>query len=332
MNTDQIIIYPTEDGEKIRLQIVDNDVWMNQKQLSEFFDTSKQNISNHVKNIFEDRELLESSVVKEYLTTGADGKEYSVKYYNLAMILAIGMRVRSMRGVQFRNWANQHLQEFLVKGFVMDDERLKTVSAYQDYFDELLERIRDVRASEMRFYQKVRDLLSLSSDCDSSDKATQMFFAEIQNKLLYAVTQKTAAELICDRADGNIPNMGLTTWKGSRVRKGDIQIAKNYLTEDEIDSLNRLTVIFLESAELRVKSKKDLTLSFWRNNVDALLEFNDYPILSGAGNRSKKQMEHHTSEQYSIYDRLYKDNMQKKADNQDLVEIEKLSEKAKSFI
>src|SRR5699024_410126 len=317
MNTDQIIIYPTEDGENIRLQIVDNDVWMNQKQLSEFFDTSKQNISNHVKNIFEDRELLESSVVKEYLTTGTDEKEYSVKYYNLAMILAIGMRVRSIRGVQFRNWANQHLQEFLVKGFVMDDERLKTVSAYQDYFDELLERIRDVRASEMRFYQKVRDLLSLSSDYDSSDKATQMFFAEIQNKLLYAVTQKTAAELICDRADGNMPNMGLTTWKGARVRKGDIQIAKNYLSEDEIDSLNRLTVIFLESAELRVKSKKDLTLGFWRNNVDALLEFNDYPILSGAGNRSKKQMEHHTSEQYSIYDRLYKDNMQKKADNQD---------------
>ncbi|OYQ75961.1 virulence RhuM family protein [Wohlfahrtiimonas chitiniclastica] len=331
MQVDQIIIYPTEDGQKVRLQVVDKEIWMSQKQLSEFFDTSKPNISIHIKNIFEDNELSESAVVKEYLTTGADGKDYQVKYYNLSMILAIGMRVRSMRGIQFRMWANQHLQEFLIKGFVMDDERLKSGSAFGDYFDELLERIRDIRSSEMRFYQKVRDLLSLSSDYDPTDKATQMFFAEIQNKLLYAITGHTAAELICARADATQPNMGLTNWKGVRVRKGDIVTAKNYLTSDELDSLNRLTMIFLESAELRVKSRKDLTLGFWRGNVDSLLEFNDYPVLEGAGIRSKKQMENHTAEQYVLFEAAYKQNMQVMADSKDLEELEALSEDLKKL-
>lgn len=331
MDIDQIIIYPTEDGQKVRLQVVDQEIWMSQKQLSEFFDTSTPNISTHIKNIFEDNELVERAVVKEYLTTGADGKKYQVNYYSLSMILAIGMRVRSIRGVQFRMWANQHLQEFLIKGFVMDDERLKSGSASRDYFDELLERIRDIRSSELRFYQKVRDLLSLSSDYDSTDKATQMFFAEIQNKLLNAVTGHTAAELICDRADASQPNMGLTNWKGTRVRKGDIIIAKNYLTHDELDSLNRLTMIFLESAELRVKSRKDLTLGFWRSNVDSLLEFNDYSVLEGAGKRSKKQMEDHTAEQYALFDAMYKQNMQAVADSKDMKELEALSEDLKKL-
>lgn len=331
MNIDQIIIYPTEDGHQVRLQVVDEEIWMNQRQLSEFFDTSKQNISNHIINIFEDNELSELAVVKDYLTTGADGKDYQVKYYSLSMIMAIGMRVRSIRGVQFRVWANQHLQEFLIKGFVMDDERLKSGSASRDYFDELLERIRDIRSSEMRFYQKVRDLLSLSSDYDSTDKATQMFFAETQNKLLHAVTGQTAAELICERADATQPNMGLTNWKGTRVRKGDIVIAKNYLTKDELDSLNRLTMIFLESAELRVKSRKDLTLGFWRNNVNALLEFNDYPVLEGPGSRSKKHMELYTEEQYALFDVACKQTMQVVADSKDIAELEALSKDLKKL-
>jgi hypothetical protein len=187
------------------------------------------------------------------LTTATDGKKYKVTFYSLDMILAIGFRVRSKRGTQFRIWANRNLKEYMVKGFVMDDERLKNPDGRPDYFDELLERIREIRASEKRFYQKIRDLFKLSSDYDKTDKATQMFFAETQNKLLYAVTGKTAAEIIVSRANANKPNMALTSWKGNIVRKRDIYIAKNYLTKDEIDTLNRLVVIFLETAELRAE-------------------------------------------------------------------------------
>jgi len=258
-----IIIYTTQDGKaSVALFARDGNVWMNQQQLAELFDTSKQNISLHIKNILEDSELNEKSVVKDYLTTASDGKEYSITFYALDMILAVGYRVRSKRGIQFRQWATRNLSDFIIKGFVMDDERLKNPDGRVDYFDELLERIRDIRASEKRFYQKVRDLFSLSSDYDPTDKATQMFFAEAQNKLLYATTNQTAAELIVKRADANKLNMGLNTWKGNVVRKQDITIAKNYLSEDEIDSLNRLVVIFLETAELRAKNKQDLTMRY----------------------------------------------------------------------
>lgn len=219
-------------------------------------------------------------------------------FYSLDMILSIGFRVRSIRGTQFRMWANRNLKEYMIKGFVMDDERLKNPDGRPDYFDELLSRIRDIRASEKRFYQKVRDLFSLSSDYDSSDKATQMFFAETQNKLLYAVAGKTAAEIIVSRASADAPNMNLTSWEGSIVRKGDIFTAKNYLTEDEIDTLNRLVVIFLESAELRAKNRLDLTISFWRENVDRILDFNDQKILRGKGTISNAIMEKKVREIY----------------------------------
>ncbi len=229
MEQQDIIIYNTDDGKvAVSLLAKEGSVWMNQNQLAELFDTSKQNISLHIINILKDNELKQDSVVKEYLTTGADGKNYSVIFYSLEMILAVGFRVRSKRGTQFRQWANQHLKTYIVKGFVMDDERLKNPNGRPDYFDELLERIRDIRASEKRFYQKVRDLFSLSTDYDSSDKATQMFFAETQNKILYAVTNQTAAEIIMSRADISKPNMALTSWKGRVVRKQDIYIAKNY--------------------------------------------------------------------------------------------------------
>ena len=235
---------------------------MNQNQLAELFDTSKQNISLHIVNILEENELRQNSVVKDYLTTASDGKNYSVTFYSLDMILAIGFKVRSKRGTQFRQWANRNLKEYMTKGFVMDDERLKNPDGRMDYFVELLARIRDERASEKRFYQKVRDLFSLSSDYDSSDKATQMFFAETQNKILFAITGNTAAEIIVARASEILPNIALTNWKGSIVRKQDIYIAKNYLSEDEIDSLNRFVVIFLETAELRAKNKQDITTNF----------------------------------------------------------------------
>ncbi|ETR70205.1 MAG: virulence protein [Candidatus Magnetoglobus multicellularis str. Araruama] len=260
----------------------DGMIWLNQNQLAELFDTSKQNIGQNISNILKEKELSKNSVVKNFFTTASDGKDYKVVFYSLEMILAIGFRVRSKRGTQFRIWANQNLKEYMIKGFLMDDERLKNPDGRPDYFDELLERIREIRASEKRFYQKVRDLFALSSDYDKTDKATQMFFAETQNKLLFAVTGQTAAEIIINRADANKPNMALTSWKGNVVRKQDIFIAKNYLFKDEIDTLNRLVVIFLETAELRVKNRIDINIKFWRENVDRILEFNEKPLLKNS--------------------------------------------------
>ncbi len=325
-----IIIYNTADGKaSVSLYAKDGSVWMNQNQLAELFDTSKQNIGQHVSNVLKEGELQEDSVVKNYFTTAADGKKYEVTFYSLDMILAIGFRVRSKRGTQFRIWANRNLKEYMVKGFVMDDERMKNPDGRPDYFDELLERIRDIRASEKRFYQKVRDLFALSSDYDPTDKATQMFFAETQNKLLYAVTGKTAAEIIVSRADAKKPNMALTSWKGGIVRKQDIFIAKNYLTEDEIDTLNRLVVIFLESAELRAKNRLDVNMKFWYENVDKILEFQDKNILRNAGLVSNKQMEAKVRELYAEFDQRRKAYEALEADKQDAEELRQLEEKIK---
>jgi hypothetical protein len=326
----EIIIYNTADGKaSVSLFARDGDVWMNQNQLAELFDTSKQNIGQHIKNILEEKELQENSVVKNYFTTAADGKNYEVTFYSLAMILAIGFRVRSKRGTQFRIWANHNLREYMIKGFVMDDERLKNPDGRPDYFDELLERIRDIRASEKRFYQKVRDLFALSTDYDVSDKATQMFFAETQNKLLYAVTGKTAAEIIVSRADASQPNMALTSWKGSIVRKGDITIAKNYLSHDEIDTLNRLTVIFLETAELRAKNRQQLTMNFWKENVNRILEMNDQNILQGTGSTSNQQMESHVKDIYEAFDQKRKRFEAEQTDLKELDELEKTIKRKK---
>ena len=319
-----IIIYNTVDGKaSVALYAKDGMVWMNQNQLAELFDTSKQNISQHIANVLKEGELQEKSVVKNYFTTAADDKDYNVTFYSLEMILAIGFRVRSKRGTQFRIWANQNLKEYMVKGFVMDDERLKNPDGRPDYFDELLERIRDIRASEKRFYQKVRDLFALSSDYDVTDKATQMFFAETQNKLLYAVTGKTAAEIIVSRADATKENMALTSWKGSVIRKQDIFTAKNYLSQDEIDTLNRLVVIFLETAELRAKERMDLTMNFWKENVDRILEFNDKKVIKDAGSISNALMEQKVREVYDSFDKHRKTYEAEKEDKQDIEELEK---------
>ncbi len=327
---DSIIIYNTPDGKaSVSLFARDGMVWMNQNQIAELFDTSKQNVGQHIANILSEKELDADSVVKNYFTTAIDGKDYNVTFYALDMILAIGFRVRSSRGTQFRIWANQNLKEYLVKGFVMDDDRLKNPDGRPDYFDELLERIRDIRASEKRFYQKVRDLFSLSSDYDPSDKATQMFFAETQNKLLYAVSGKTAAEIIVSRASENKPNMALSSWKGSIVRKQDIFIAKNYLTEDEIDILNHLVVIFLESAELRAKNRMNISMSFWKENVDRILVSNDQKILQGPGAISNTEMEQKVAEIYSRFETLRKAFEATEADQQDLNELEKQVKKRK---
>ena len=283
---------------------------------------TKKEKATHIASILEDKELDGNSVVKNYFTTAADGKQYEVMFYSLEMILAIGFRVRSKRGTQFRIWANQNLKEYMIKGFLMDDDRLKNPEGRPDYFDELLERIREIRTSEKRFYQKVKDLLTLSSDYDATDKSAQMFFAETQNKLLYAVTKQTAAELIISRADASAPNMALTSWQGTKVRKQDIVIAKNYLSKDEIDTLNRLTIIFLETAELRVKDRKDITLNFWRENVDRILLFNDKEILKTAGSVSHKEMELQLKTVYKQFDKNRKKFEAKQADLDDLRQIE----------
>jgi len=331
MDEQNIIIYSTADGKvQVALMAKDGKVWMNQNQLAELFSTSVPNINMHIGNILNEGELQSNSVIKDYLITAADGKQYNVKFYALDMILAIGFRVRSKRGTQFRIWANQHLKEYMVKGFTMDDERLKNPDGRPDYFDELLERIREIRASEKRFYQKVRDLLKLSSDYDASDKATQMFFAETQNKLLYAVTHQTAAEIIISRADSAAPNMALTAWKGAVVRKGDALVAKNYLKQDEIDILNRLTVLFLDSAEMRVKERKDLTLDFWRNNVNGLLSFQGKEILMDKGHISNAEMGKVVAQRYNEFNQKRKIEEARKADDDDLNELYKLLDEKQS--
>ena len=320
---DNIIIYNTDDGKtNVRLYATDGTVWMTQTQIAELFDSSKQNIGQHLKHCFDERELDKNSVVKYFFTTASDGKKYNTAFYSLDAILAVGFRVRSPRGVQFRRWANTTLKEYMQKGFVIDDERLKNPDGRPDYFDELLARIRDIRASEKRFYQKLRDLFALSSDYDKTDKATQQFFSETQNKLIYGITGETAADLIIDRANPQKPNMALTSWSGAIVRKRDIIVAKNYLAKDEIDSLNRLVTIFLESAELRVKMRKDLTLDYWRNTVDKLLSDHDIPILSNHGHHSRREMLDTVNTAYDVFDARRKQEEARQADEDDLKELE----------
>ena len=327
-NRPNIIIYQTVDGKaSVALYAKDGKIWLNQQQMAELFATSKQTVSHHIVNILKEKELEEKSVVKQYLTTAADGKNYNVVFYSLEMIIAVGYRIRGVRGTQFRQWATEHLTEYLVKGFTMDDERLKNPDGRPDYFDELLLRIRDIRASEKRFYQKIRELFALSSDYKKDDKATQMFFAETQNKLLYAITHQTAAEIVISRANIDKPNMGLTTWKGSIVRKGDVTIAKNYLLKDEINDLNRLVDMFLTSAEMRVKERHDLTLDYWRNNVDALLTFQGKDILQSKGSLSKSSMESIVQKKYDDFNAKRKELEAKQADEDDLKALEDLEKR-----
>ncbi|QWT46489.1 virulence RhuM family protein [Azospira inquinata] len=326
----QLILYTSEDGRsQIQLRAEGGTVWLSQLEMGELFQTSKQNVAKHLKAIFTDQELSEESVVNHWMTTAADGKNYRVAHYNLDAILAVGYRVRSPRGVQFRRWASTVLKEYLLKGFAMDDERLKHPDGRPDYFDEMLARIRDIRASEKRFYQKVRDLFALSSDYDKSDKATQQFFATVQNLLLYAVTQQTAAELILARANAADPHFGLLAWKGAQVRKQDIIVAKNYLTEDEIDTLNRLVVIFLETAELRAKRQTVTPMAFWQENVGQIITANGFPLLSGAGAISHAHMEQQVGALFQGYDQHRKGLEAQAADAQDEAELKALENKIK---
>ncbi|MDZ7641694.1 MAG: virulence RhuM family protein [Desulfurivibrio sp.] len=332
MSAGELILYRSEDGRaEIQLRAEDDTVWLTQAEMAELFETSVPNINIHLKNVLESGELSPEATIKENLIVRQEGSRQvrrKVNMYSLSMILAVGYRVQSPRGTQFRQWATAHLEEYLVKGFVMDDERLKEPGGW-DYFDELLARIRDIRASEKRFYQKVRDLFALSSDYQPDDREAQLFFAEVQNKLLFAVTGHTAAEIVVNRADVDSPNMALTSWKGERVRKQDVTIAKNYLTADEVDTLNRLVVIFLEQAELRAKERKDLTLDYWRNNVDRLLAFNERPILEGTGAISAERAREIAHERYDAFDARRRRDEALEADAEDLRELEALEKRIK---
>jgi len=325
MENQNLILYKTVDGKsQLTLYAKDGSVWLNQNQIAELFATSKPNISIHVSNILKEKELDAISVVKDYLTTAADDKTYNVTFYSLEMIMAIGFRVQSVRGTQFRQWAIQNLKQYMVKGFIIDSNRLKNPDGRPDYFDELLSQIRDIRASEKRFYQKLRDLFSISSDYDKTDKTTQMFFATTQNKILYAITGLTAAEIVISRANENLENMGLQSWQGNVVRKQDIYIAKNYLTADEIDSLNRFVTVFLETAELRAKNRLEITMDFWRQNIDKIIELNDKVVLNHKGKISNELMEKLVAEKYQLFDSKRKQYQAQLADNEDLKELKEL--------
>ena len=324
----ELILYTTEDGRsEIKLRAEQQTVWLTQLEMAELFDATKQNVSLHLKNLFAGGELDPAATVKESLTVQTEGArevQRKVTLYNLDAILAVGYRVRSPRGVQFRRWASTVLKGYLLKGFALDDERLKNPDGRPDHFDEMLARIRDIRASEKRFYQKVRDLFALASDYDNTNQTTKTFFATVQNLLLYAVTQQTAAELVMARANPDDSHFGLLHWQGNKVRKQDILIAKNYLTEDEIDTLNRLVVIFLETAELRTKRREEIRMSFWRQNVDQIISSNGFPVLTHAGKVAHAQMERATSARYLDYDQRRKQDEARQADEQDEAELKAL--------
>ncbi|MEJ6819339.1 virulence RhuM family protein [Pseudomonas sp. LF-5] len=329
MTINDLILYSTEDGlAQFTLREMNGQVWLTQLELAELYQSSKQNISKHIQAVLADGELAEPAVVNSKLTTAADGKEYLTQLYALPMIIAIGYRVRSSRGSQFRQWATRTLSEYMLKGFVMDDARLK--EPRWDYFDELLERIRDIRSSEKRFYQKVRDLFCLAEDYRANEQDTARLFAEVQNKLFFAVTGHTAAELIVRRADASVPNMNLLSFKGDRVRKADVVVAKNYLNGEELDQLNRLVSMFLDFAELRAKQRQHLKLENWRQYIDSFMAFNEQPLLRTAGTVSHEHMKQVVHERYEDFDQKRRKIEAIAVDTQELQELEDLEKRLRS--
>ncbi len=298
----QFLIYQSEDGStRIDVMLEAETLWLNQKQLTELFGKAKGTISEHIKHIFEDGELVENSVVRLFRTTAADGKQYEVAHYNLDMVLALGFRVRSPVGVRFRQWANDKLKEYIVKGFVLDDARLKNPGKGRDYFDELTRRLQDIRTSERRFYQKITDIYATSVDYDASHALTQTFFATVQNKVHYAIHGQTAAELITTRADSSQPNMGLTTWEGARIRKADVSIAKNYLNEEELRALNNLAEQYLIFAEGQAMQRIAMTMQDWVSKLEGFLTLNDREILQGAGKVSAELAKAHAEQEFGKF-------------------------------
>lgn len=302
-----ILIYQNEKGDtKVDAYFDESTIWMSQRSIADLYQTSSQNITLHIKNIYEDKELQEDSTCKNYLQVQQEGNrqvQREVKVYNLQMILAIGYRVRNNVGVHFRNWATSILSEYMQKGFAMNDERLKNPKEFgADYFDELLERIRDIRASEKRVYLKVRDIFATSIDYDPKSEKANMFFKTIQNKLHYSVHGHTAAELIVERANATVDNMGLTTFKGAKVRKADVTIAKNYLNKEEIEGLNRIVTMYLDYAEDQAKQHMPMHMSDWEEKLNAFLKFTGREVLDNAGSVSKEIADSLAKKQYDLYE------------------------------
>ena len=327
MNAGEMILYTTEDGKtSIQLFPVEGTVWMSQAEIAALFQTTPQNITLHIKAIYEESELEEGATCKDFLQVRSEGgREVNrkLKFYNLNMILAVGYRVRSHRGTQFRKWATIHLEEYLVKGFVMNDARLKEPGGI-DYFDEWLERIREIRSSEKRFYQKVRDLYATAIDYDPKSEQAQLFFKKVQNKMLWAATHCTAAELIAKRADSSAPNMGLTSWKGNRVRQQDVTIAKNYLNQSELRELNEIVVMYLDYAENQAKRRKTISMAQWEEKLDAFLRFSEHDLLNHAGKVSAEIAEKLALERYEQFAEKRKLEDRKKADSEDIELLETL--------
>jgi len=302
----ELLLYQTEDGQtRLEIRLQDETVWMSQQMLAELFQTTVANINIHLKNVYEEGELSEAATIKDYLIVRQEGSrqvQRGVRHYNLEAIVAVGYRVKSSRGTQFRRWATERLNEYLVKGFTMDDARLKEVRNIGfDYFDELLERIRDIRASEKRFYQKIRDIYKLAVDYDPKAEETLEFFRIVQNKLHFAISGKTAAELISERADASQRNMGLTSWKGAKVRRGDVTIAKNYLNAGEMEGLDRIVSMYLDFAEDQAKRHRQIFMRDWRKKLDAFLQFNERDILTHAGKVRKVVADQLALDQYEIF-------------------------------
>ncbi len=294
-NQSEFILYQTEDGRtRVQCRFDNETLWLTQAQIADLFQVTPQNVTIHFKALFEEGEIDEAATCKDYLQVRSEGGREvsrSLRHYSLPAILAIGYRVRSIRGMQFRQWATARLNEYLVKGFTMDDERLKNPQGegHIDYFNELLERIRDIRASERRVYLRVREILGLAADYAPSDPETQLFFQTVQNKLHFAATGMTAPEIIAARANQSYPNMGLTTWKSGALRKSDVTIAKNYLLENEIDELNRIVVMFLDFAEDQARRRKQIFMETWQTRLDDFLQLNERPILGNAGRVSRDE-------------------------------------------
>lgn len=305
----EFLLYETEDGRtRVECRFVDDTLWLSQAGMAELFQTTPQNITLHLKGLYAEGEIISEATCKHDLQVRSEGGRQVrrlVKFYNLDAILAVGYRVRSQRGTQFRRWATERLCEYLVKGFTLDDERLKNPpvagSAVPDRFDELLERIRDIRASERRMYLRVREIFAMAADYSPSLPETTQFFQVIQNKLHFTVTGKTAAELIAQRANSGLPNMGLTTWKSGSVQKADVKVAKNYLNEQEVSELNRIVTMWLDYAEDQARRRKEVFLKDWAEKLDAFVKFNERDVLEGAGKMSKKQADAHAEAQYEEF-------------------------------
>ena len=306
-NTGKILIYQNEKGDtKVDVYFAEDTIWMTQRTMAELYQTTPQNITTHIKNIYEDHELTEEATCKDYLQVQLEGGREvhrARKFYNLDMILAVGYRVRSNVGVHFRRWASGVLTEFMKKGFVLNDERLRNPKEFgADYFDELLERIRDIRASEKRVYQKVKDIFALSVDYDSQSNAAQLFFKTVQNKLEYAATGHTAPEIIAARADASKDNMGLTAYKGAKVRKTDVTIAKNYMTQEEISTLNLIVNMYLDYAELQAKQHRAMHMADWEEKLNQFLQFNGREVLMNSGTVKREVAEALAVAEYEKYD------------------------------